>query len=231
MNTCLAKRCQKHKNLKRNRLGLAITVYSPIAMSDQSTKPMPFSREKYFEALAVIRELIAALANIREDVLCISPDDMTNEQINLVLGIIDTHTPNVSAHSATLDQSGSLHGHIASGFSDGTIRLWDPATGSCSAVFEGHQDWVYALAVLPDGRLASGSGDRTIRLWDPATGSCSAVLEGHQDSVRALAVLPDGRLASGSGDSTVRLWDPATGSCSAVFEGHQDWVYALAVLP
>ncbi len=125
----------------------------------------------------------------------------------------------------------ALHdGRLACGCSDGSIRLWDPASGSCSAVFQGHQGSVNALAVLGDGRLASGSDDRTIRLWDPASGSCSAVFEGHQGKVWALAVLGDGRLASGSGDKTIRLWDPASGSCSAVFEGHQDSVMALAVL-
>ncbi|MEB3258993.1 MAG: WD40 repeat domain-containing protein, partial [Cyanobacteriota bacterium] len=121
-------------------------------------------------------------------------------------------------------------GRLACGCSDGTIHLWDPASGSCSAVFQGHQDWVSALAVLGDGRLASGSDDKTIRLWDPASGSCSAVFQGHQGGVNALAVLGDGRLASGSSDKTIRLWDPASGSCSAVFQGHQDSVKALAVL-
>jgi WD40 repeat protein len=70
-------------------------------------------------------------------------------------------------------------GRLASGSDDGTIKLWDPASGSCAATLEGHSDWCDALAVLPDGRLASGSGDRTIKLWDPASGSCAATLEGH----------------------------------------------------
>ncbi|MFZ9754343.1 MAG: WD40 repeat domain-containing protein, partial [Cyanobium sp.] len=82
-------------------------------------------------------------------------------------------------------------GRLACGCSDGTIHLWDPASGSCSAVFEGHQDVVTALAVLGDGRLASGCIDGAIRLWDPASGSCSAVFQGHQNSVWALAVLGD----------------------------------------
>jgi WD40 repeat protein len=90
-----------------------------------------------------------------------------------------------------------------------TIRLWVAATGTCERVFEGHQDWVSALAVLGDGRIASGSDDKTIRLWDPASGACEWVFQGHKSWVRALAVLGDGRLASGSDDKTIRLWDPA----------------------
>jgi WD40 repeat protein len=121
-------------------------------------------------------------------------------------------------------------GRLAYGSDDNTIRLWDPASGACERVFDGHHRSVRALAVLGDGRLASGSSDHTIRLWEPTTGACERVFEGHQSWVIALAELGDGRLASGSSDHTIRLWDPATGACERVFAGHQDSVRALAVL-
>jgi WD40 repeat protein len=138
----------------------------------------------------------------------------------------------LTGHGSTVNALAVLpDGRLASGSGDHTIKLWDPATGSCAATLKGHSYQVTALAVLPGGGLASGSGDGTIKLWDPATGSCAATLEGHSDWVYALAVLPDGRLASGSSDHTIKLWDPATGSCAATLEGHSASVTALAVLP
>jgi WD40 repeat protein len=76
--------------------------------------------------------------------------------------------------------------------------------GTASSTLQGHTNYVYALAVLPDGRLASSSYDKTVRVWRLSTGVCEAVLEGHTWEVSALSVLPDGRLASSSAE-TVRM--------------------------
>ena len=48
-------------------------------------------------------------------------------------------------------------GLVASGSSDGTIKLWDVASGQEVATLEGHTDWVQSVSFSPDGGLlASG---------------------------------------------------------------------------
>src|SRR5436305_4389049 len=49
---------------------------------------------------------------------------------------------------------------LTSGSVDGTVRLWDPATGVVRRTLEGHSSRVCAVAVSPDGSLlTSGSVD------------------------------------------------------------------------
>ena len=61
---------------------------------------------------------------------------------------------------------------LASGGDDGTVRLWDVATGQpIGDPLTGHTGAVDSVAFSPDGKtLASGSDDGTVRLWDVATG-------------------------------------------------------------
>jgi Tol biopolymer transport system component len=102
---------------------------------------------------------------------------------------------------------------LATGGSDGTINLWDVATGRRSRTLSGHMGRVKGIAFSPDGRtLASGSWDKTVRLWDLATGRELRMFTGAEKLVNSVAFSPDGRtLASASWDGTVRLWDARSG--------------------
>ena len=122
--------------------------------------------------------------------------------------------------------------HLFTGGGDGTVRVWDAASGAERGTLGRHTAAISVVcAFVLDGRthLVAGGG-RSLRIWDAATGAERAVLEGHTGSINAACVFTlDGRvhLATGGADLTVRIWDPVT--AAAVLDvPTRDPVLALA---
>ena len=116
---------------------------------------------------------------------------------------------------------------IATASMDGTVRLWDLATGE-GRILGTHTDGAEVVAFSPDGSvLASAGGDRVVRLWDPRTGAERAALHGHDQVIDSLSFSPDGtRLVSSGFDGTISLWDVATGARHELL-GHVGWSRAI----
>ena len=100
---------------------------------------------------------------------------------------------------------------VVTGSSDGTARVFDPATGQERSRLT-HDREVWSVGFSPDGRwVATGSDDGTARIFDPATGQEHSRLP-HDDMVWSVGFSPDGRwVATASSDGTARIFDPATG--------------------
>ncbi|MEQ8963665.1 MAG: WD40 repeat domain-containing protein, partial [Coleofasciculus sp. C2-GNP5-27] len=122
---------------------------------------------------------------------------------------------------------------LATGDSDGMIRLWEAASGKEILSSKGHNSWVYSVAFSPDGQiLASGSIDNLVRLWSASSGECLKTLQGHTDVVRSCAFSPDGQiLASGSADNLVKLWSVSSGECLKTLQCHTGRIYSVAFSP
>jgi WD40 repeat protein/serine/threonine protein kinase len=122
--------------------------------------------------------------------------------VGQLLGHADAVTSVVSSRDGSRLVTGSL---------DGTVKLWDAATGAALATFAGHDGAVRSVALAGDGHtIVSGGDDGTLRLWDGATGVEVLVSYTHGAAVRSVAISRDGNLvASGSDDGTARVLDRA----------------------
>jgi len=119
-------------------------------------------------------------------------------------------------------------GKLASGGEDGTIRLWNVATGTPARVIKASREEVRAVAFTPDGsKLVSGGRDAMVRVFDVATGAELHAMPTNSYGVFSIAVSADGRIAaSGDFDAGVKLWDIATGKelARVIAVDERDWL-------
>ena len=134
---------------------------------------------------------------------------------NLVGELLATYTVVGGVNGVAFSPDGEL---LATADADGTVRLWNPATGQTighpMAADTGTGGAVNGVAFSPNGNLlASADADGTVQLWntaaEQAVGPPLPADLGY--GVTGVAFSPDGNLlASADADGTVRLWNTAT---------------------
>ncbi|MCM2257685.1 MAG: hypothetical protein NDJ94_18785, partial [Vicinamibacteria bacterium] len=120
---------------------------------------------------------------------------------------------------------------IASGSRDGSVRLWDAASGALLAVHRLASGRVQAVALdEARGRLAAGGDDRVVSLWPRLDAPAPLLLRGPTQPVSALAFDPAGRfLVVGSLDRSLRFFSLLPTALHSVSR-LDTAIHALAVL-
>ncbi|MEB3160879.1 MAG: DnaJ domain-containing protein [Synechocystis sp.] len=124
-------------------------------------------------------------------------------------------------------------GILASGGSDGVIKLWDALKNTWKRNLNGHQGCIRAIAFRFDGQtIISGGEDCTIRLWQVNDWQKSLILGEHPTKIIALSLNSTGQfLVSASLDGTVKIWDLDQQCCLTVFQAHNGNLLGMAVNP
>jgi WD40 repeat protein/serine/threonine protein kinase len=193
---------------------------------------------------------------------CIQASNMEREEIRILareayrrlphsrklLHTFSGHTSRVSAVSFSADGR-----FILSGSQDGTLKLWEVATGLCLHTFTSaeHNSGVNSVSLSTSGRFAlSGNGippllqmihasdvlnsfggyDNALKLWEISTGLCLQTLTGHIGSVNSANFSADERfILSGGEDKVLKLWKVETGKCLQTFTGHTGCITAASL--
>jgi WD40 repeat protein len=103
---------------------------------------------------------------------------------------------------------------LATGDSEGCMRLFAPKTGECELSLPLHHDSITDIKFAHDTLTASSSLDSSIRFTNLQNGKILGSTLRHEEPVESIdfsKVSPAGlRLASGSLDTTARIWDVGT---------------------
>jgi RNA polymerase sigma factor (sigma-70 family) len=126
--------------------------------------------------------------------------------------------------------------NLASASADGTLALWDIATGKRLRTFRGHTDWVTCVLFTPDDKKLISAGFDNIRLWDVNTAKELRQFR-HSGGVWQVALSPDSKLLAALGPTDgkfhIALWDIASGvkARALELEGDFDGAMSLAFSP
>uniref|UniRef100_A0A8C1L1E2 WD repeat-containing protein 3 n=1 Tax=Cyprinus carpio TaxID=7962 RepID=A0A8C1L1E2_CYPCA len=122
--------------------------------------------------------------------------------------------------------------HIAVGYEDGGVRIFNLLNGESNISFSGHKSAVSVIRYDALGaRLVTGSRDTDVIVWDIINECGLYRLKGHKDAITQILFLESKNLLiTSSKDSFVKWWDLDTQHCFKTMVGHRTEVWGMVML-
>lgn len=123
------------------------------------------------------------------------------------------------------------HKMIATGDSDGVVKVFSTESKKLLYQCEDHTDWIHSVGFTPDGEvLASGDRAGGLILWQAATGRKVETLRGHTGAINDLDYSHDStQLFTAGGDGNIFVWDTWAYTGVRNFRAHDGAVLSLDV--
>ncbi len=122
---------------------------------------------------------------------------------------------------------------LASGNSDGSLRLWNTKTGKLRRKLIGHKGFINDIEFSPDGKsLASGGDEGIVLVWNLKTYTQKAFLAERIGSITCVSFSRDGSLlAAGNKDGNIHLFEATTGNSTMTLTEHPEDIYQVLFSP
>src|SRR5262249_50332621 len=105
---------------------------------------------------------------------------------------------------------------LACACKDGTVRVWDMATGKAIHTFKAPTPFTAdssSVAYSSDGQRLASAGPAGVKIWDPVTGHeiCTLTVRRAKNWPYRVAFSPDGSYLATVDGEGVKIWEAAIG--------------------
>ena len=119
----------------------------------------------------------------------------------------------VKAHEQEVKCVALGQGHVITGGSDSSVKVWGLSDGLAKQQLRGPSQAVKAVDCNAQV-VVGASDDRTCTVWSVETGRMRHSCRGHAGKLYSVRLLPgQQRMATGSTDRSIKLWELGKGNC------------------
>jgi len=116
--------------------------------------------------------------------------------------ILMAHTAGIKTIALSPDEK-----TLASGGSDGIVRLWDFPSGTHKQSFIGHEAEIFSVVFSPDGKTLVSASIHNTNLWDINTGTHKQIFDGYTSVQSQMSFNNDKLTVATINGKTIRLYN------------------------